>query len=292
LALPFGCCEQVLSAPENTQVAKRCSDLAAQAKTDPVPEKLAALRRAIEELTAPEQLKQQLREGFSKTGLNWPDQWDPAWRCIKQVWASKWNERAVLSRKRIGLKDEDLFMAVLIQSVVPANYAFVIHTANPSTGNRDELYAEVVLGLGETLVGNFPGRALSFAWDKRNEMPRLISFPSKSVGLYGGGLIFRSDSNGEDLAGYAGAGLYDSVLITPPQQAELDYSNEPLVWDEEFRRGLMTAIAKLGIAIEKSLGSPQDIEGAVTVTQSDYFVVQSRPQVGLDGGGTSPAQSK
>ncbi len=57
-------------------------------------------------------------------------------------------------------------MAVLIQQVVEADYAYVIHTANPLTGNRDELYAEVVLGLGETLVGNYPGRALGFVCRK------------------------------------------------------------------------------------------------------------------------------
>jgi len=28
-------------------------------------------------------------------------------------------------------------------------------------------------------------------------------------------LIFRSDSNGEDLEGYAGAGLYDSITMDP-----------------------------------------------------------------------------
>jgi hypothetical protein len=30
-------------------------------------------------------------------------------------------------------------------------------------------------------------------------------------------LIFRSDSNGEDLEGFAGAGLYDSVIAVDPQ---------------------------------------------------------------------------
>jgi alpha-glucan,water dikinase len=185
----------------------------------------------------------------------------------------------VLSRRNIGLEDEDLFMAVLVQSVVEADYAFVIHTVNPSSGNRDELYAEVVLGLGETLVGNFPGRALSFIWNKSTQRARLVSFPSKSVGLYGGGLIFRSDSNGEDLAGYAGAGLYDSVLLNPPRHVELDYSEEPLIWDESFRNGLLSAIATMGLSIEQTLGSPQDIEGAVS--KGEYFVVQTRPQVGL-----------
>lgn len=32
-----------------------------------------------------------------------------------QVWASKWSDRAWLSRRARGVKDEDLFMAVLLQ---------------------------------------------------------------------------------------------------------------------------------------------------------------------------------
>ena len=48
-------------------------------------------------------------------------------------------------------------MAVLIQPIVQAEYAFVIHTKNPITENDNELYCEVVKGLGETLVGAFKG---------------------------------------------------------------------------------------------------------------------------------------
>ena len=47
--------------------------------------------------------------------------------------------------------------------VVSAEYAFVIHTANPITTERGEIFGEVVLGMGEALVGNYPGRALSFS---------------------------------------------------------------------------------------------------------------------------------
>jgi alpha-glucan,water dikinase len=282
VALPFGCFEQVLALPQNRPVAEQCKELTHGLKAKIDPDRLAKVRNTIEGLTAPDEFKQAVKEAFTRSAMPRSDDWESAWRCIKQVWASKWNERAVLSRKRIGLEDQDLFMAVLIQPVVPADYAFVIHTANPSSGNQDELYAEVVLGLGETLVGNFPGRALSFVFDKRTEQTRAISFPSKSVGLYGGGLIFRSDSNGEDLPGYAGAGLYDSVLLTPADQTQLDYSDEPLVWDPAFRRGLFSAIGRMGVAIEKSLGCAQDIEGAVA--KGEYFVVQSRPQVGLENG--------
>lgn len=278
VALPFGCCEKVLSLDENRPTAERYRVLTDRLKHGVDGEILRALQDAIQSLQAPDQLKSALREAMTKAGLAWPNDGETAWRRIKEVWASKWNERAVLSRRNVGIPDEDLFMAVLIQAVVEADYAFVLHTVNPSTGNTDELYGEVVLGLGETLVGNFPGRALSFVWNKRNQRARLICFPSKSVALYGGGLIFRSDSNGEDLAGYAGAGLYDSVLLKAPRRAEVDYAEEPLVWDQAFRDELIAAVGRLGQAIEQALGSPQDIEGAVA--KGEYFVVQSRPQVG------------
>jgi alpha-glucan,water dikinase len=279
MALPFGVFEKLLSLEQNRETEGRCQALSKAIEKEFKPEIASKLRDAVGSVTAPAEFKTAIEQVAAEAGLRWPENWESAWRCIRQVWASKWNDRAILSRRNMGLKDEDLFMSVLIQPVVEADYAFVIHTANPSTGDRDELYTEVVPGLGETLVGNYPGRALSFVWDKRTEQPRLISFPGKSIGLFGGGLIFRSDSNGEDLAGYAGAGLYDSVLLNPPRERRLDYSEESLVWDTEFRGELLAAIARLGVAIEKTLGSPQDIEGAVA--KGEYFVVQTRPQVGL-----------
>ena len=83
------------------------------------------------------------------------------------------------------------------------------------------MFGELVLGLGETLLGNYPGRALSFTvphWTAGGEMlpgmPVVLAFPSKRVGIFvpGGGVMVRSDSTGEDVAGFSGAGLYDSVV--------------------------------------------------------------------------------
>jgi phosphoenolpyruvate synthase/pyruvate phosphate dikinase len=36
-------------------------------------------------------------------------------------------------------------MAVLVQEIIQADYAFVIHTTNPSTEDETEIYAEVKL---------------------------------------------------------------------------------------------------------------------------------------------------
>lgn len=42
----------------------------------------------------------------------------------------------------------------------------------------------------------------------------MLGYPSKPIGLFiRRSIIFRSDSNGEDLEGYAGAGLYDRYKL-------------------------------------------------------------------------------
>ncbi len=285
LALPFGVFEKTLSHGMNKKTAVRYDALVR--KVDEVPqtgrlEILGKLQEAILALKAPHELTAALHQALNQTGLEKPADGEAAWTCIKKVWASKWNERAYLSRKARGIPHENLFMAVLIQQVVDAEYSFVIHSANPFSGDRTEVFAEVVPGLGETLVGNYPGKALSFTCKKGHNEPRLHAFPSKSIGLFGKGLIFRSDSNGEDLADYAGAGLYDSVMSTPPRRTALDYTQDRLMTDESFRDSLLTDVAAIGVEVEKVLGRPQDIEGAYA--QGKYVVVQTRPQVGIGRG--------
>jgi hypothetical protein len=54
-------------------------------------------------------------------------------------------------------------LLVCFQQVLPGQYAFVLHTASPFSGERGEMYGELVCGLGETLVGNHPGRPLAFS---------------------------------------------------------------------------------------------------------------------------------
>ena len=50
-------------------------------------------------------------------------------------------------------------------------------------------------------------------------------YPSKSDGMFvRESLIFRSDSNGEDLEGYAGAGLYDSITMDTTELRKVDYA--------------------------------------------------------------------
>ena len=101
-------------------------------------------------------------------------------------------------------------MAVLVQEIIPAEYAYVIHTTNPTNGEEDEVYVESCIGLGEALVSTMPGQAFSFTYNKTSQQSHVNAYPNKPLGLGATGFIFRSDSNSEDLAGFAGAGLFDS----------------------------------------------------------------------------------
>lgn len=282
IALPYGVCERVLADPSNREAARRHQALCAQLNRGGVAQAgglLAELRELCAGLAAPESCEAALRDAMQVAALPCPEAFADAWTCITRVWASKWNDRAFHSRRAGGIPDDRLLMAVLLQEVIPADYAFVIHTANPLTGNRDELVAEIVLGLGETLVGNHPGRALGVVWNKPERTCEIVSFPSKSIGLHGRGLVFRSDSNGEDLPGLASAGLHDSVMLPAPRGVALDYAQENLLWDEAARRRFVDRLGDLGITVETVFGSPQDIEGVCAGDR--FFVVQSRPQVGL-----------
>ncbi len=283
VAIPFGVCERVLADKRNKTIKKRYDTLVSEIDGKPH-EILPALRQTLMELEAPSSLFSSLKKVMTDEGLELPKNLDIVWQRIKHVWASKWTERAFRSRKQMGIRHEALYMAVLIQEVINADYAFVIHTANPFTGDTDELYAEVAPGLGETICsGNYPGRALSFTCRKAKILePKLISFPSKNVAVKGAGIIFRSDSNGEDLEEYAGAGLYESVLLEPPQSKIVDYTKSTLLWDKNFRETVLKKITETGIEVEKAMnGSAQDIEGAYV--GGKYYVVQTRQQVGVEG---------
>ncbi|KAH7515688.1 hypothetical protein FEM48_Zijuj10G0053100 [Ziziphus jujuba var. spinosa] len=282
VALPFGVFEKVLSDNLNKEVAKNLENLKKLKKEDFG--SLKEIRETLLHLEAPPQLVQELRTKMKSSGMPWPgdegeDRWKQAWMAIKKVWASKWNERAYFSTRKVKLDHDLLCMAVLVQEIINADYAFVIHTTNPSSGDSSEIYAEVVKGLGETLVGAYPGRALSFI-SKKNDLgsPQVLGYPSKPIGLFiRRSIIFRSDSNGEDLEGYAGAGLYDSVPIDEEEKVVLDYSSDPLIVDGKFRQSILSSIARAGSAIEELYGSPQDIEGVIR--DGKIYVVQTRPQM-------------
>lgn len=72
----------------------RCKKIVLGLQFDSAEPKLAEMKRAVME--------------FGVTD------WEKGWAAIKKVWASKFNERAFLAVKKIGVRLDQVFMAVLI----------------------------------------------------------------------------------------------------------------------------------------------------------------------------------
>jgi pyruvate,water dikinase len=71
---------------------------------------------------------------------------------VQGCWASMWSPRAVDYRRQHGWDAPDLAIAVIVQAMVPAQWAGVLFTADPVSGQRDRVIVEAAPGLGEALV--------------------------------------------------------------------------------------------------------------------------------------------
>ena len=71
---------------------------------------------------------------------------------IRNCWASLWTERALNYRHEMGIDNDQVAMAVVVQQMVKAEVAGVLFTANVTTGDRSELLINASYGLGEAVV--------------------------------------------------------------------------------------------------------------------------------------------
>jgi pyruvate,water dikinase len=72
---------------------------------------------------------------------------------IHDCWASLWTPRAISYRHQMGIKQEVVAMAVVVQLMIPSDVSGILFTANPVTGERSELIINSSFGLGEAVVG-------------------------------------------------------------------------------------------------------------------------------------------
>jgi phosphoglucan, water dikinase len=174
---------------------------------------------------------------------------------IRTVWSSLWTERAVLSRREAGIPQEQAHMAALIQELLVPDLSFVLHTINPISHNENEVYAEIVIGLGETLVsGASQGSPYRLTCDKRSDAVVTLAFANFSKAV-------RPNPQG---------GL---------RRETVDYSRVELSSQSGAREKLGKRLAAIGSLVELELNKPQDIEGVVV--RDRVYLVQARPQAGL-----------
>lgn len=102
--------------------------------------------------------------------------YDDIEHAIRECWASAFSDHILQYRKTNQIASER--MAVLIQPMVQADAAGVAFTANPVTGNRDEIVVSAVRGVGERLVS---GHATPDEWAVYDGQAVARSLPEKAV---------------------------------------------------------------------------------------------------------------
>ncbi|CAG9466241.1 unnamed protein product [Pedinophyceae sp. YPF-701] len=198
---------------------------------------------------------------------------------ISQVWASLFSRRAILARHTAGIDARTARMGVLIQEMVDSDLSFVLHTASPLDRNPRHLYAELAVGLGETLASGKRGTPWRLMADKQTKKVVTLAFAN-----------FSEASHMTNRGGPTPKSALESIYSpqTPPQAMDLmteqcktyvsrvDYSQQRVSVDAEARVKLGSRLCAIGEVLEGELGGAQDVEGAVV--GGTIYLVQSRPQ--------------
>ena len=78
---------------------------------------------------------------------------DEVGAAVERCRASLGSSRVQEYGRRHGLSPDSMRIAVLIQQLVPSDVSAVVFSANPVTGNGDEVVINASWGLGESIVG-------------------------------------------------------------------------------------------------------------------------------------------
>jgi pyruvate,water dikinase len=182
--------------------------------------------------------------GLFSTTLNVRDELSLA-NAVRQAWASLLSPAALSYAAMLG-STETMGMGVVIQAMVPADAAGVLFTANPLTGDTDEMVVHASLGLG-TQVTDGNATPDTFRIDKRSGFVRDRVIAEKRT------RIVLSERGGL------------AELLVQPFEAHVQALDEHV----------LAQLTVLGRRIEEHFGEPRDIEFAVA--GDTVYVLQSRP---------------
>jgi hypothetical protein len=176
---------------------------------------------------------------------------------IAKVWASVFNSRAIINRRKLNIETNLAKMAVIIMQMTEPEFCFVIHTINPINGNKNEVYMELAIGLGETLAqSNQKGAPYRLIYNRNDDSLNILNLSSYNYEL-------EKKTNNKKI---------------------IEYRNQNLTKNEDFIIEVGKRLGKIGINIEENISKEkvgQDIEGNYMNSQDieNYFVVQTRPEI-------------
>jgi rifampicin phosphotransferase len=167
---------------------------------------------------------------------------------VRRCWGSLWTERAMSYRRHRQIQSGNLRIAVVVQRMVEADFAGVMFTANPVTGERDQVVIDANAGLGEAVVSGLvtPDHyVLDSRGDVRERTP----------------------------------GRREVVIRTAADGSGHTHSSEVSPGPATLPDTVLTELALLGRSVATHFGRPQDIEWAYAGGR--IWLVQARPMTAL-----------
>jgi pyruvate, water dikinase len=172
---------------------------------------------------------------------------------VRDCWASLFTARAIAYRAKNGYGHAVQQMAVVVQQMVNARSAGVAMSLDPSNGDRSKIVIESTWGLGEPLVSGLVTPDY-FLIDKVLLEPVKRTIASK----------------------------LQEMVVDPDARAAVMRSVEKGRQNiSSLTEGQLRAVASAVKAVEKALGTPQDIEWAIDAAQQErdsVVLLQSRPE--------------
>jgi pyruvate,water dikinase len=168
---------------------------------------------------------------------------------VRSCWASLYSVESVTYRRKRGLAEEGVAMAVVVQKMVDARTAGVMFTRSPLTGDKSVVTVEGAWGLGSSVVG---GEVTPDRW---------------VLGKITGDISVRDVS--EKLIQHVpvASGGTESVAVSDELRRVACMSDEEL-----------QALRAIARKVERHYGRPQDIEWAVERGTNQILLLQSRPE--------------
>lgn len=193
---------------------------------------------AVRSSSPAEDLKSASFAGQYRTFLNVKGE-DALLEAIRKCWESSWSQSAIEYRKKMGIGNKNIKMAVLVQEMLSAEASGVMFT-------EEQIVVEAVWGSGDILVGGrvTPAR-FTIARDRCTVVERKVS-PQE-------------------------------VMSRPRPAGEMEVTDVPEQLRETpvLDDGLIRTLCTLGRKVEDLFGCPQDIEWALC--NGEVFLLQARP---------------
>ncbi|MHC2218899.1 PEP/pyruvate-binding domain-containing protein [Rhizobium leguminosarum] len=174
---------------------------------------------------------------------------------VKRCWSSLYSLESVTYRLRLGLDEDEVAMAVVVQDMVDARTAGVMFTRSPVTGDRTVVVLEAAWGVGSAVVNGevtpdrFVVNKITGEITQRKISQKLV----KHIPDYERGTMVEVEV------------ADDEQLI-------------PSVSDEELQ--MLTRTAR---SLEKHYGNCQDIEWAISRDDGGIMLLQCRPETVWSG---------